>query len=89
MEALGAVPLGIHSATMGLLYGFGKTRITLILNFARVFIFRIPILWFLQQFTSFGSSSVGIVMAVSNIATGLAAGLVAIYQVKKIKTAIK
>lgn len=88
MEALGAVPLGIHSATMGLLYGFGKTRITLILNFSRVFIFRIPVLWFLQHFTSFGSSSVGIVMAVSNIATGIAAGLVAIYQVKKIKASL-
>ena len=51
MEALGSIPLGINAAVMALLYGFGKTRISLIINFSRVFIFRVPVLWGLQQFT--------------------------------------
>ena len=50
-EAFGAVPLGINAAVMALLYGLGKTKLTLILNIARVFIFRIPVFWFLQNFT--------------------------------------
>ena len=46
-EALGAVPLGVNAAVMALLYGLGKTKLTLLLNFSRVFIFRIPVFWFL------------------------------------------
>ena len=76
MEAYGAVPLGINAAVMALLYGFGKTRLTLLINFSRVFVFRIPVLWFLQQFTDLGDVSVGIVMAVSNTATGILAAVV-------------
>ncbi len=70
-EALGAVPLGINAAVMALLYGFGKTKLTLLINFSRVFLFRIPVLWFLQHFTDLGEISVGIVMAFSNTATGV------------------
>lgn len=71
LEAYGAVPLGINAAVMALLYGFGKTKVTLFINFCRVFVFRVPVLWFLQQFTDLGDISVGIVMAVSNTATGI------------------
>ena len=86
MEALGSIPLGINAAVMALLYGFGKTRISLIINFSRVFIFRVPVLWGLQQFTNLGDISAGIVMAVSNIATGVLAvivGWITIRQIKK------
>lgn len=84
MEAMGAIPLGINAAVMALLYGFGKTKLTLLINFSRVFLFRVPVLWFLQQFTDLGEVSVGIVMGVSNIATGILAavvGIVVIYQI--------
>lgn len=84
MVAMGAVPLGINSAIMGLLYGFGKTKITLFINFSRVFIFRIPVLWYLQHFTNLGDVSVGIVMAVSNICIGITSSLIAVYEVRKI-----
>ena len=63
-EALGAVPLAINSAVLALLYGLGKTRLTLLLNIARVFVFRIPVFWFLQNFTNLGEASVGVVMMV-------------------------
>jgi len=85
-EALGAVPLGLNAAVMALLYGLGKTKLTLVLNVARVFVFRIPVFWFLQRFTQLGEKSVGIVMAVSNIAVAVAALLVCmavIHQFKK------
>lgn len=71
-EAIGGcIPLGINSACMALLFGFGKTKLTLVCNFSRVFLFRIPILWALQNLTDIGSESVGIVMAASNTLTAL------------------
>lgn len=83
-EAMGAIPLGINAAVMALLYGFGKTRITLIMNFCRVFVFRVPVLWALQQFTDLGNVSAGIVMAVSNIASGALAVIVGVIEIRRI-----
>ncbi|MCM1100611.1 MAG: MATE family efflux transporter [Clostridium sp.] len=76
-EALGALTLGVNSAVMSLLYGLGKTKLTLAINFSRVFIFRIPVLWALQRFTTLGAESVGIVMLVSNVSVGVVAAAVA------------
>ena len=70
---------------MALLYGLGKTKITLAINFSRVFLFRIPILLILQNYTTLGAVSVGIVMMISNISVGLVAIVVAIWQLKKLK----
>lgn len=81
-EALGAVPLGINAAVMALLYGLGKTNLTLLLNVMRVFVFRIPVFYFLQHYTSFGEASVGIVMMVSNISVAVMAVLVAIFVIR-------
>ncbi|MGN0298165.1 MAG: MATE family efflux transporter [Lachnospiraceae bacterium] len=83
-EAYGAVPLGINAAVIALFYGFGETRITLLINFMRVFAFRIPVLWGLQHFTSFGSESVGIVMMVSNIAVAVFSGALAVWYIAKL-----
>ena len=84
-EALGAVPLGFNAAVMALLYGLGKTRMTLVLNFARVFVFRIPVFWFLQHCTNVGEKSVGIVMMVSNIAVAVAAVVVCAVVIRDFK----
>lgn len=83
-EAIGAVPLGINAAVMALLYGFGYTKLTLLINFCRVFVFRIPILWYLQHFTQLGSESVGIVMMVSNILVGMMALVVSWFVIQHI-----
>ncbi len=85
-EALGAITLGINGAVMALLYGFGLTKITLLLNFSRVFVFRVPVLWFLQNFTELGSRSVGVVMMVSNVSVGLCAAVTAFFVIRRIKT---
>ena len=84
-EALGAVPLGLNAAVMALLYGLGQTKLTLVLNFARVFVFRIPVFWFLQHCTSLGEASVGIVMMVSNISVAVAAGITALVVIRRFK----
>jgi Na+-driven multidrug efflux pump len=84
-EALGAVPLGLNAAVMALLYGLGQTKLTLVLNFSRVFIFRIPVFWFLQHCTNFGEASVGIVMMVSNISVAVAAGITALVVIRRFK----
>ena len=70
-EAIGSICLGVNAAVMSLLYGLGKTKITMILNISRVFVFRIPVLYFLQNFTNFKDASIGIVMMVSNISITL------------------
>ena len=84
-EALGAVPLGLNAAVMALLYGLGKTQLTLVLNFSRVFVFRIPVLWFLQHCTAFGEASVGIVMMVSNISVAVLAAFTALVVIRRFR----
>lgn len=80
----GCIPLGINAAVISLMLGFGYTKCTLLINFCRVFVFRIPILWGLQIFTSLGSESVGVVMMVSNILVTVFSSIVAIIVIKKI-----
>lgn len=75
-EALAAVPLGLNAAILALLYGLGKTRITLVLNFSRVFVFRIPVFWYLQNYTNLGDASCGWVMFLSNTFTAAFAAIV-------------
>lgn len=83
-EMISNVFLAVNASVMGLLYGFGYTKISFAMNFARLFVFRLPLLIFLQHFTAMeGGAALGIVMMVSNGATGLTAllvGVVVIYR---------
>ena len=83
-EMLGYITLGINSATIALLLGYGYTKLTMLLNVARVFVYRVPVLWFLQNFTDMGAEAVGVTMMVSNICVGVTAVIVAIPVVRKI-----
>lgn len=84
-EAIGGVPLGAFAAVMALLYGLGKTKLTMVLNVSRVFIFRIPVFWFLQNFTDFGEKSVGMVMMISNVSVAVMAVVTALIVVPRYK----
>ncbi len=84
-EMLGYVTLGLNSATLALLLGYGYTKLTLLLNVARVFVFRVPVLWCLQSFTQMGAEAVGVTMMVSNVCAGLSAVLVAIPVIQRIR----
>ncbi len=83
-EMLGYITLGVNSATVALLLGYGYSRLTMLLNVARVFLFRVPVLWVFQRFTSLGPEAVGMTMMISNVATGLSAIVIAIPVVRRI-----
>lgn len=63
----GILPLAVFSSVMALLFGFGYTKVTLFMNFCRIFLFRIPVLWYIQNFTNIGSEAAGLVMMISNV----------------------
>lgn len=63
--------LGAYASMLALLFGLGQTKLTLFLNFCRIFLFRIPVLWYLQNFTNMGTRAVGFVMMFSNVAVSL------------------
>jgi len=78
--------LGAYSSVMALLFGLGFTKLTLFLNFCRIFLFRIPVLWFLQNFTSMQAEAAGFVMMFSNVAVtslGLIIGIICIRKMCK------
>lgn len=84
-EMLGYITLGINSATIALLLGYGYTKLTMLLNVARVFAYRVPVLWAFQQFTQIGAEAVGMTMMISNICVGVTAIIVAIPILGKIR----
>ncbi len=84
-EMLGYITLGVNSACLALLLGYGYAKRSLVLNVLRVFAFRVPVLWALQQFTGMGSEAVGVCMMVSNILAGLSAAVAAAPLIRKIR----
>ncbi|WP_296331881.1 MATE family efflux transporter [uncultured Treponema sp.] len=86
-ERLDTILIALNVSVMGLLYGFGKTKITMILNTARLFVYRIPVLLLFMKVPSLrealGISGVGIAMCVSNGLTGLTAGVVAFFFIRR------
>ena len=64
--------LAINAGVLGVLYGFGKTKLTMIINIARAFVFRIPILVLLLYcFPQLGVECAGLSMGISNICIAL------------------
>ena len=88
-EMLGYITLGVNSATIALLLGYGYTKLTMLLNVARVFAYRVPVLWFFQNFTSIGAEAVGMTMMISNVCVGVTAVIVAIPVIAKIRKTIR
>ncbi len=88
-EMLGYITLGVNSAVVALLLGYGYTKLTFFLNVARVFAYRVPVLWAFQQFTSLGAEAVGLTMMVSNVCVGLTAVIVVIPVLAKIRRNMK
>ena len=60
-------------------------KYTFFVNFMRVFAFRVPVLWFLQNYTNLGNDSVGIVMMISNIGVGVLSSFIALIEIRKIR----
>lgn len=83
--SIGAFALFLCSSATAFLFGVGKTKLTLLINFCRVLLFRIPVLWFLQHFTNIGYISSGIVMLISNVLTSIVALVLALYVIRCLK----
>lgn len=83
--SIGAFSLFLCSSATAFLFGIGKTKLTLLINFCRVILFRIPVLWALQNFTNVGYISAGIVMLVSNVLTSIVALLLVIMVIQGLK----
>ncbi len=78
LEMASNVFLAVHAAVMALLYAFGHTRLTFLINFSRLFVVRIPLLFFLKCCTSLpGGTAMGLVMMLSNAATGILSLIIA------------
>lgn len=75
-ERYATVFLAVSSSIMGFLYGLGYTKLSMTINIMRLFVFRIPSLWYFQNFTSLGIEGLGLAMMISNIMTGISALLV-------------
>lgn len=84
--SLSIIALGINAAVMGVLYGFGKTKISMLLNISRVFVFRIPLLYYFKEFHyEMGIKAVGLSMGLSNIGIAVVSLLVLIVFLYNIK----
>lgn len=89
-ESIGIVALGVNSAVNGLIYGLGYTKLSMVCNLSRLFVFRIPsMLVMINFFPDMGAESLGIAMLVSNVGIGLMSlviGIVCLMQIKQHKT---
>lgn len=88
-EMVGYITLGVNSAVVALLLGYGYTKLTFVLNVTRVFVYRVPVLWAFQQFTTLGAEAVGLTMMISNVCTGITAVIIAIPVILKIRYKIR
>ncbi len=77
--------MGISYAVVALLYGFGKTRMAMSINFCRLFVLRIPMLWFFENYTSMGMEAVGWAMVLSNAVTAVISLIMAWAVIAKVK----
>lgn len=88
-ERLDTILIALNISVMGLLYGFGKTKVSMALNIARLFVFRIPVLLLFMKtpalFNNLGTQGVGIAMLVSNSLTGLTGGIVSFIFIRQLK----
>ena len=89
-ERIGIIALGINSAVNGLIYGLGYTKLSMIVNLSRLFVFRIPsMLIMINFFPNLGAESLGIAMLVSNVGIGLMSvgiGIWCLIRIKQHKT---
>lgn len=85
-ERIGIVALGINSAVNGLIYGIGYTKLSMVCNLSRLFVFRIPsMLIMINCFPHMGAESLGIAMLISNVGIGLMSVVIGIVCLLKVK----
>lgn len=88
-ERLDTILIAVNISVMGLLYGFGKTKVSMWINIVRLFVYRIPVLLIFMKtpfiFNTLGTQAVGIAMLISNCLTGLTSGTATLIIIKRLK----
>ena len=85
-ERIGIVALAVNAAVNGLIYGIGYTKLSMVCNLARLFVFRIPsMLIMINCFPEMGAESLGIAMLISNVGIGLMSVVIGIVCLLKVK----
>ena len=79
------VEVALGTAAMGFLYGCGYTKTVMVINMLRLFVFRIPPLWYIQHYTGMGSEGAGLAMLISNDLYGVTTLVVAAVVVRKMR----
>lgn len=88
-ERVGIIALAINSAVMGLIYGLGYTKLSMIVNLSRLFVFRVPSMIIMMNcFPSLGAESLGIAMLVSNCGIGLMSVVIAVVCLIKLRNKV-
>lgn len=78
-DSLSCFGIAFNGAGMDFLLGLGKTKVTLVLNFLKIFVFRIPVLFILQMFISDGATALGVMMMISNCGVAIPTTLICIH----------
>lgn len=85
-EIAGIPFLGVNAACMGLIYGLGYTKLSLVFNISRLVVIRIPVvLIMLYCFYDFGPAGLGLGMMISNVGIGIISFTIAMVCCAKIK----
>ena len=85
-ERIGIIALAVNAAVNGLVYGIGYTKLSMVCNLARLFVFRIPsMLIMINCFPEMGAESLGIAMLVSNVGIGLMSVVIGTVCLLKVK----
>lgn len=73
------------SISLAMFYGFKHTKIAMVVNIARLFIFRIPVLFLFQQVFKLDYIAIGYTMFISNTSTAVLSVILAIVFYIKLK----
>lgn len=84
-DSLSCLGIALGGAGMDFLLGLGKTRITLLLNFLKIFVLRIPVLLILQRFISDGATALGVMMMISNCGGAIPITIICYFTAKKLR----
>lgn len=88
-EILGCFFLSFFYSSMSFILGTGRTKLVFLINFLRIFIFRVPLMWYFLHFTDIGFTSIGMTTAISNSAVGIFALIMAELAIKAEKKKAK
>lgn len=84
-ESLVLCLMGLESASLAILYGYGKTRITMTISILRLFVFRIPPLLLMIYVFEVDYRATGLAMGISNGLSGIFALSMALIVISSIK----